>query len=37
VKYKHVKMPNLRLGAEDAASLVEYLDLQPPRQAHAGR
>lgn len=36
-KYGHLKMPNLRLGQAEAASLIEYLDAQPPRSAHAGR
>jgi protein SCO1 len=28
-KYKQVPMPNLRLGEEDVAALVAYLDVQP--------
>jgi protein SCO1/2 len=37
-QYRPVKMPNLRIGDEDVASLVEYLDAQQaPRSASAGR
>ena len=34
-RYKHVRMPNLGLGAPDVAALVDYLDAQGRRQPSA--